>query len=123
MDLHSIVAPLINRVNPFVTATIAASTGYMTAADGKPVPTYAAPVTVSVQMQSLTYKDVVQLDSLNVQGAEQAFYIKGDWEGIVRADRKGGDKLIVNGRTYLIVQVLERWPDFVKVAGNLQVNP
>lgn len=124
MNLHGLAAGLVGAVNPFVTATLQVSTGYMTDAAGKQTPTYAAPATVSVQVQALTYKDLQQLDGLNLQGTRRAIYIAGVVQGLVRATRQGGDLItITSGESagvWLVAQVIEAWPDWTKVAVTLQ---
>lgn len=121
MNLSGIVGGVIGVVNPLVVATIRRSTGYSTGADGKRVPGYADPVPVSCQIQALSYSDLMQLEGLNVQGTRRAIYLNGDWEGIVRADRRGGDLITTpDGKVWLVALVLEHWPDWTKVAATLQ---
>lgn len=126
MNLQGITAGVIGVVNPLVDAQISASTGYITQADGTRTPTYATPVDLKVQVQALQYNDIVQLDGLNVQGERRAVYLQGDWNGVVRADQKGGDLLSFPdhpggpARDWLVVFVFENWPDWTKVAVTLQ---
>jgi hypothetical protein len=104
-----------------VTATLRASTGSTQAADGGRVPTYADPVAVQAQVQSLQYQDVIKLNGLNIQGVRSKIYLSGSWSGLVRADRKGGDLLTMpNGNVYLVALVLEDWPDWCSLACTLQ---
>jgi hypothetical protein len=117
MNLHNIAAGAIGIVNPFVPITIQISTGYTTSADGKRTPTYAAPVTISGQIQSLSYNDIVHLNGLNIQGVRNAIYINGQLQGLVRPDNKGGDLVTMqDGTVWLVAVVLENWPDWCKVA-------
>lgn len=120
MNLHAIVSGAVAAVNPFVTATIQRSTGYTTAPGGRRTPTYAAPVTVQVQVQALQYNDIQQVDGLNIEGERRAMYINGDWEGLLRDDRKGGDLITLpDGTVWLVALVLENWAGtdgWVKVA-------
>jgi hypothetical protein len=126
MNLQGITAGAVGAVNPFITAQIKASTGYATAADGTQVPTYAAPANVQIQVQALQYNDIVQLDGLNIQGDRRAVYLQGDWNGIIRADKKGGDLLIFPrlkggpNETWLVVFIFENWIDWTKCAVTLQ---
>ena len=110
MNLHGIASGYVAAVNPWLTASIQASTGYTTNSDGSRVPSYAAAVAVQVQMQSLTYRDLQQLDGLNLQGERRALYVNGDWQGSVRPDNKGGDIITMqDGTVWLVAQVLENW--------------
>lgn len=127
MNLHGIVAGAVGAVNPMIVATILESDGYTIAATGKQVPAYKAPVSVKVQVQALEFGDLRQLEAMNVQGERRAVYIYGsEWNGISRIDERGGDLLIfperpgADPRTWLVAVVLEKWPDWVKVAVTLQ---
>jgi hypothetical protein len=122
VNLHNIAFGYVGAVNPLVTAMMQASTGSTTNADGSRVPTYAAPVPVSCQIQSLQYNDIVMLQGVNIQGVREKVYINGKWEGIVRADRRGGDLLTMpDGTVYLVAMVLEHWPDWSCLAVTEQV--
>jgi hypothetical protein len=73
-------------------------------------------------MQPMTEVDLrlVQTSNVNLQDVTRAFYIRGNAQGIVRPFSKGGDLIQVNGSMWLVVQVLETWPDWSKVAATLQ---
>lgn len=121
MNLHGIVAPAIGIVNPMVPLSIQVSTGSTTAADGQRTPTYAPAITVMGQVQALQYNDIVQLDALNIQGVRRKIYISGRVDGLVRTDRKGGDLIVTpDSKVWLVVLVLEYWPDWVSCAVTLQ---
>lgn len=115
MDLHGIAGPIIAAVNPMISGTLQASTGYTTEDDGTQVPAYATPVTADIQVQALTYKDLQQIDGLNIQGEARAIYLYGAWEAVLRPDSKGGDLIAFDGQTWLVKQTLEQWPDWTKV--------
>jgi hypothetical protein len=128
MNLHGIVSGAIGIVNPFVNVSLARSTGSTTAPDGTRTPTYATPVTISVQVQSLTFSDMRQMDSLNIQGTRRAMYIGAQVEAILRNRDWGGDMLTFpagtfpEGDVWLAAHVLEAWPDWRKIALTLQVG-
>lgn len=108
MNLHSIVGPLIGSVNPNIQISVRVSTGSAIAADGTRTPTYADPVTVMAQMQPLTWRDIQQLDGLNLQGTRRAIYINGAVEGLVRSTNQGGDLITLPDRSvWLVAQILE----------------
>lgn len=124
MNLHGIVAPLIGVVNPHIALSIQVSTGSTDTDDGKQTPTYAAPVTVLGQVQALQYRDIVQMDALNLQGTRRAIYINGRVDGLVRSENKGGDLITivggVNAGVWLVALVAEAWPDWTKALCTLQ---
>jgi len=42
-------------------------------------------------VDALTYKDIIQVDGLNLNGTRRAIYINGKVDGLVRPENKGGD--------------------------------
>ena len=125
MNLHSIVSSYVAAVNPWVTGAILRSTGYTTNPDGSRTPSYAAPLTVQIQMQALQYNDIAQVDGLNIEGEQRAFYLNGNWGGVERADNQGGDLITLqDGSVWLVTLVLENWSfadGWVKVAVTRQI--
>lgn len=127
MNLHAVVSGNVGAVNPFLPATIKVSTGYATNADGSRTPQYAAPVAAQAQVQALTFRDLMQVAGLNLNGQRRAIYVGGELDATVRAKMKGGDLItLANGEpsdgVYLVALVLEQWPDWCKVAATLQNN-
>lgn len=121
MNLHQLVRGAIGAVNPEVPLGLQVSTGYATDDAGKRTPSYAPSVTVLGQVQSLTFRDIMQLDGLNLQGTRRAIYLNGQVEGLVRPDNKGGDLITdPDGKVWLVALVLEAWADWCKVAVTLQ---
>lgn len=124
MDLHGLVSGAIATINPFVSCSIQVSTGSTENAAGLPVPTYADAVVRQGQVQPLTFKDLTQLDGLNLNGTKRAIYIRGRVDGIIRVDNKGGDLVTiasgVNAGVWLVVQAAEAWPDWCRVLCVLQ---
>ena len=123
MNLHGIAAPMVGIVNPFVAAQLYASTGYTTAGDGSTTPTYADPVSIQVQAQELSFKDLQHIENLNLQGILKSIYCPGTVRAVDRVAGTGGDKIVIAGDTYLAVAISEQWPDWCRVIGQLQVNP
>jgi hypothetical protein len=122
MNLHSIVSGAIGAVNPFIPVVIKQSTGYTTAPDGTQVPTYTT-ISTTGQQQALSGSDILRLNGLNVHGVTTKMYLNGNYEGVFRVLGKGGDLLAFGGQTYLVAQVLERWPDWSCVALSMQTTP
>ncbi len=112
MNLHAIAGPVVAGVNPIVPVTVKVSAGYTTDADGTQVPAYTTALNVPAQIQGLTADELKQVDSLNLEGNKRAIYFYGEVDGLVRDDNKGGDLVIFpNGKTWLVVLVLEQWDD------------
>jgi hypothetical protein len=128
VNLHNIVAGAISAVNPLIHAQIYPSQGYTKDSSYHQVPAYGAPQDVMIQVQALQYNDLVKTDNMNIQGERRAIYLNGDWNGVVRADKAGGDKLVFPDhpggpdRTWLVVLISENWPDWTKVIVTLQMD-
>ena len=126
MNLNSVVAPLTAVINPREMITIYPSAGYTTASDGSRAPKYGTPTTLQASVQALQYNDIVLSDGLNIQGERVSMYLYGDWNGIIRADQKGGDKIVrADGSKWLVAMVSENWGDstgWTKVICTRQLN-
>lgn len=125
MNLHGIAVGAISAVNPQINASIRVSTGYSTQPDGTQVPSYADPIVVPAQVQSLTFGDLRQVDALNLNGTKRAIYLFGQYDGVVRPRIKGGDLVDIaaplpNSGAWLVAMVLEQWASWCKVAVVLQ---
>lgn len=116
MDLRSIANQASNTVNGNVIVTARASAGYTIGAGAKRTPLYAPDVTGPANIQALDSVDLKQLDSLNIQGVVRAIFLRGSLAGVIRPDSKGGDLVIIGGKTWLVVKVLESWPLWTKAA-------
>ena len=127
MDLRGLANGVTTTVNPNQTVTVLRSTGFTTGAGAKQVPSYAAPVSGPAQIQALDADDIKQLDGLNIQGTIRAIYLRGTLAGVVRPNQTGGDLVTIAAPapvalrgTWLVVKVLESWPDWTKAAIVLQ---
>ena len=121
MDLRGIANTVTDTVNPNISVTVKASTGYTIGSGLKQVPSYAAPVTGFAQVQALTAADLRHLDGLNIQDATQSIILRGALNGVVRAHSKGGDLVTIGSDTWLTVAILEQWPLWTRAAITLQV--
>lgn len=127
MNLHALVSPQVGSVNPQVICGLQMSAGYTINAAGIQVPQYAAAIAIPVQIQALSYTDIMRMGGLNIQGTRRAAYLNGNWEGVDRNAIKGGDLLTMpdtagfsGPTTWLVAQVLEHWPQWTKLAITLQ---
>jgi hypothetical protein len=80
---------------------------------------------LQAQIQPLTWKDIQQLDGLNIEGVRWKAFLNGQIDGLVRGERKGGDLLVIprghrHAGQWLVGQILEQWPDWVMAAITLQ---
>ena len=115
MNLHGIVSNVIGAVNPHITAQVRVSTGYTTTDSGRQEPSYAPPVTVQIQRQELSFKDLQHVERVNMQGVFVSAYMDGRFYGVYRPNETGGDLFEFDGATWLVVAVPEIWPDWCKV--------
>ncbi len=127
MNLHQIVSGVISAVNAPVICTLKMSTGYTIAADGTQTPTYQEFDNVLVQVQALSYTDLMKMGALNIQGTRRKAYLIGNWEGLNRQQGKGGDLIIMPSlptfpgpTTWLVAMVLEHFEGWTSVALTLQ---
>ncbi|CAM2143802.1 conserved protein of unknown function [Pararobbsia alpina] len=129
MDMHSLVSGVVGTVNPFIDAQLSKSTGYTTAPNMKRTPAYADPVAQQIQVQALSAKELQHLDGLNITGVLRKVYLSGDWQSVYRPGpvAGGGDifsfkstPAAVAAQNWLVVTVLETWPDWCSLAVQLQ---
>jgi len=121
MNLHAVVANQISAVNPLIQLSIKVSTGYTQLANGQQVPTYAAPVRILGQVQSLSAGEIRHMDAMNIQGIRRAIYISGQIDGLVRPNKQGGDLITTpNGQIWLVHVIDEYWEDWCKALVTLQ---
>ena len=113
MSLHDLAANAISSINLMMPCTLYRSTGNSVAAGGKMTPTFAAPVSVSCQVQQLTAKDLQHMSDMNMQGITRKVWCAITLHGIDRTSQLGGDRLTLpDGTIWLVVAVPEVWPDW-----------
>lgn len=122
MDLRGIANTVSSTINPNIDVTVKRSSGYTIGEGRKQIPTYDSHVGPA-QIQALDGKDLKQLDGLNIQGNIKAIYLRGVLAGVLRPDGTGGDLITIASPapaqlvgTWLVVKVLEGWPDWTKAA-------
>lgn len=81
-------------------------------------------LTLLGQVQPITWRDLQQMEGINLGGVKWKIYLNGEVDAIVRPEKKGGDLITISsGRhqgTWLVVQVLEQFPDWCCAAIVLQ---
>jgi hypothetical protein len=111
VNLHAIASGAISAVNSFETVAASQSTGYVTNPDGSTTPQYTT-TSYWVDIQALQYRDLLQLDRLNIQGTRRKMYVNGEIDGIVRMLNKGGDVITrSDGTIWKVTFVFEQWND------------
>lgn len=121
MDLRGIANLAISSINPNEIVGVKRSTGYSTGPGARQVPSYADPIYGPAQIQALDSDDLKQLDGLNIQGSLRSIYLRGSLAGVVRPDQVGGDIVMRGAEVWLVVKVLETWPDWTKAVIVFQV--
>lgn len=122
MDLRGLANSATSTVNPNTIVTVRRAKGYTVAvgAGQRQTATYEADIVGPAQVQALTGSDLRHLDGLNIQGTLKAVYLRGKLAGVIQPKGKGGDLIIICGEVWLVVQVLENWPTWTKVAVQYQ---
>jgi hypothetical protein len=122
LNLRGLANSVTQVVNPNETVEVFRSTGFTIGAGARQVPTYAAGVPALAQVQALDNDDLKHLEGLNIQGVIKAIYLYGEVAGVVRPNQIGGDIIKRNGgtETWLVVKVIEGWPQWCKAAIVLQ---
>ncbi len=120
MDLRSIANSAANVVNDNKIVTVLRSTGYTIGTGRKQIPSYATPVIGPAQIQALDGEDLKQIEGLNIQGTIRTIFLRGALAGVIRPENKGGDIVQFDGHSWLVVRVLESWPNWTKAAIVLQ---
>lgn len=129
INVRGLANNAIQVVNPNILAQYAASTGAATDAAGKRTPSFAADVPIMIQAQAAKSSQLAHVQNLNMQSVYKNVRMWGNAQGVVRPDAKGGDLIrfpnVPGGavQTWLVVVVLETWPEWCSVIACLQVVP
>jgi len=120
MNVRQLANSAITTINPNIVVSVLKSTGYTVDANRRQVPSYAAAVTGPAQIQALSSSDLKQLEGLNIQGVMRAIYLRGVLAGVIRPSDTGGDLILIDDQKWLVVKVLEPWPNWTKAVIVLQ---
>ena len=124
MNLRSIANNLTQSINPNKQVIARRYAGMTVGAGRVPIPSYSADESVTVQLQPLSAGDLQHIDGLNIQGIVKSLYVNGDFYSNDRKLNKGGDIFIIDGQTWLVVDMVEQWNQsgWTRVIINLQVD-
>jgi len=122
LNLHKISNSLIRSVNPNISAVVRRYSGEVMGQGRKPIPQYAPDEQIIIQFQPLTRGDLQHVDGLNIQGLFKSIHVNGSFYSVNRDMQKGGDLFIVDGKTWLVIEPLELWPDWSRLLVCLQVD-
>ena len=74
-------------------------------------------------MQQLTAADIKHIQDQNLSGISRKIWSDNILTGIDRAAGLGGDRIVLpDGTIYLVVQVIETWPDWCSALLQKQVS-
>lgn len=108
MNLHRIVSGAVGAVNPRIYVSVQVSLGDSVNADFTTTPKFAPAVTVLAQVQPVTWRDIQQIEGLNLQGTRKSIYLNGQIDGLVRPTNQGGDIITFpDGTVWLVAMILE----------------
>lgn len=122
MNLHKIANSAIRRVNPNIQAIVRRYAGFTVGPGRSRIPKYEPDQQIIIQFQPLTKGDLQHVDGLNMQGLFKSIHVNGSFYSVNREMQKGGDLFIVDGKTWLVIEPLELWPDWSRLLVCLQVD-
>jgi len=121
MNLHEIASTAISAINPSISAVLKKSDGYTIDANGTQQPTY-IDYNVKIRSHATSESDLRHIESLNLSGILRRVYISGQLHNINRLESSGGDLLIFDEKTWLIVHIIEQWGKWCSAIIQLQVT-
>lgn len=112
MKIRAMANGVIQAVNPDIEAIIYKEDGgeYI---KGVWVPKYEK-LTVKVQKQQLTQKDILFMQNMELQGSVISLYVRGHYNGINRISVKSADIFIIDGQEWKVLYVPEQWSTWTR---------
>ena len=120
MNLRAIANGLTSSVNPNMPAVLKVSDGYTVDDFGAQVPKYVERQ-IKIQTQSLSTADLERLNYVSQQGQFLYAYANGSISALRRSQGKGSEMMVFKpygedvDAEWLVKQVVESYPDWVKV--------
>lgn len=122
MNLRQIANRATASINPNIPAIVRRYSGYTVGPGRTRIPTYEPDKQITIQLQPLTKGDLQHVDGLNIQGLFKSIHVNGNFYSVNREMQKGGDLFIIDGKTWLVIEPLELWPDWARLLVCLQVD-
>lgn len=128
INVRGIANRMIQPVNGDIEGTHRRSNGYTTLPSGKREPNFAN-TPVLLQVQAATAAQLKQVQNINTESVYRNVRMWGNALGVSRPDVRGGDLLVFPQvptgtlQTWLVVQVLESWPEWCSLIVCLQNDP
>lgn len=120
INMHHIVRPAIQRINPDVTAVVYVSTGHEML-DGISTPTFLG-VTARLQVQALSHESLAHLNGLQSAKAMRSVHAYGNFKAVNRPEGTGGAVVQLSDGWWAIQHVLEWWDDWCSFSITQQLN-
>ncbi|KER03399.1 hypothetical protein [Photorhabdus cinerea] len=120
IDVRGIANGLTLVVNPNIKSVLIVNNGYTIDEAGEQIPDYSEHG-ITVQLQSLSTRDLDHLGVINQQGQFIYAYAKGQISALRRAKDKGSDMMRFaaygedEASEWNVTQVIESYPSWVKV--------
>ena len=120
INLRAVANSITSTINPNIPAVLKRSTGYTTDDAGVRVNAFTEQ-NIVIQSQSMTSKELQLVESLGLQGYTRAVHLNGNIEGLRRHVEQGADILMFKQHDdsepmdWLVVQVMESWPNWCRV--------
>ena len=122
MNLRNLANSATRRINHNIQAIVRRYSGETMGPGRKPIPQYVTDEEIIIQFQPLTKGDLQHVDGLNIQGLFKSIHVNGNFYSVNREMQNGGDLFIVDGKTWLVIEPLELWPDWSRLLVCLQVD-
>lgn len=115
LNLHAAVRQVIPALNADISGWWYRSKGYVTGADGRQIAAYQPAVSVQLQVQPPSARDLKFAEFLQLQGVLRTVWMFSNPQGIVRVNQTGNDLLLfpqwagVANDAWLVAQPDEGW--------------
>ena len=120
MNLSAIANGMTSSVNPNMQAILKVNEGYEVDDYGDQIPKFIKH-TITIQTQSMSTADLERLNYASQQGQFLYAYVNGSVSALRRSQGKGAEMMIFKpygedaDAEWLVKQVVESYPDWVKV--------
>lgn len=109
VNVRALANRMTRQVNPNISIGLRRYTGWTVNPDRTTTPGYAPATTIIGQVQALGKKDIDHLSALNISDCERMVYVNFQLQATDRREQTGGDLLTFEGRTWLVMAIMEGW--------------